>query len=145
MPRMSMNHPHNSITYLCFFQRDMSWINNSTSDKKDYRFNSCSRTRRIAYSTHIPKPKTALILWKIRSRHPLSVFSTTVAFPYLPTPYPEKTRSRENLFILLTHYTIIYSWQLHLYNAEHALESTLPSTINSIEILQRKCTNSEKC
>ena len=31
----------------------------------------------------IPKPKTARILWKIRSRHPLSVFSTTVAFPYL--------------------------------------------------------------
>jgi len=34
-------------------------------------------------TTHMPKPKTALILFKIRSRHPLSVFSTTVSFPYL--------------------------------------------------------------
>ena len=34
-------------------------------------------------TTHMPKPKTARILFKIRSRHPLSVFSTTVSFPYL--------------------------------------------------------------
>lgn len=32
---------------------------------------------------YIPKPKTVFILWKMRSRHPLSVFSTIVALPYL--------------------------------------------------------------
>ncbi|RHN79288.1 hypothetical protein MtrunA17_Chr1g0175691 [Medicago truncatula] len=33
--------------------------------------------------SHIPKPNTDRILWNMRSLHPLSVFSTTVAFPNL--------------------------------------------------------------
>jgi hypothetical protein len=46
--------------------------------------------------THTPKPKTARILFKIRSRHPLSVFSTTVAFPYLHQEqwWPKKKERR---------------------------------------------------
>jgi len=47
------------------------------------RKNKNSTTQTVSRKPQIPKPNIARILLKMRSRHPLSVFSTTVAFPYL--------------------------------------------------------------